>query len=179
MTSPIRTERHDDVLVIISNSPPVNALGAAVREGLVAAIAEGMADASVTAMVIRCDGKTFFAGADITEFGKPPVGPMLPVVVDTIEAADKPVVAAIHGTALGGGLEVALACHYRAAIASAKLGVPEVKLGLLPTGGAGASEDSEDSPEPVSGCATATRPTTRCASPTRPSRPRRSCPSVT
>ncbi len=135
MTSPIRTERHDDVLVVISDSPPVNALSAAVREGLVAAIAEGSADASITAMVIRCDGKTFFAGADITEFGKPPVGPMLPVVVDAIEASDKPVVAAIHGTALGGGCEVALGCHYRVAVPSAVLGTPEVKLGLLPGAG--------------------------------------------
>ena len=135
MTSPIRTERHDDVLVVISDSPPVNALSAAVREGLVAAIAEGSADASITAMVIRCDGKTFFAGADITEFGKPPVGPMLPVVDDAIEASDKPVVAAIHGTALGGGCEVALGCHYRVAVPSAVLGTPEVKLGLLPGAG--------------------------------------------
>ena len=135
MTSPIRTERHDDVLVIISDSPPVNALGAAVRQGIEAGIKEGVADASITAMVIRCDGRTFFAGADITEFGKAPVDPLLPVLVDMIEASDKPVVAAIHGTALGGGCEVALACHYRIAVPSAKLGTPEVKLGLLPGAG--------------------------------------------
>ena len=135
MTSPIRTERHDDVLVIISDSPPVNALGAAVRQGIEAGIKEGVADASVTAMVIRCDGRTFFAGADITEFTKPPVEPLLPALVDMIEASDKPVVAAIHGTALGGGCEVALACHYRIAAPSAKLGTPEVKLGLLPGAG--------------------------------------------
>lgn len=135
MTSPIRTERHDDVLVIISNNPPVNALGAAVRQGLEAAIKEGEADDSIAAMVIRCDGRTFFAGADITEFGRPPVEPMLPTVVDMIEASTKPVVAAIHGTALGGGCEVALGCHYRVAVPSAKLGTPEVKLGLLPGAG--------------------------------------------
>ncbi|MGR6328116.1 3-hydroxyacyl-CoA dehydrogenase NAD-binding domain-containing protein [Sphingomonas sp. XXL09] len=135
MTSPIRTERHDDVLVIISDNPPVNALGAAVRQGLEAAIKEGEADDSIAAMVIRCDGRTFFAGADITEFGKPPVEPMLPGVVDMIEASTKPVVAAIHGTALGGGCEVALGCHYRVAVPSAKLGTPEVKLGLLPGAG--------------------------------------------
>ncbi|MCU6452512.1 3-hydroxyacyl-CoA dehydrogenase NAD-binding domain-containing protein [Sphingomonas sp. A2-49] len=135
MTSPIRTERHDDVLVIISDNPPVNALGAAVRIGLAAAVAEGIADASVAAMVIRCDGRTFFAGADITEFGKPMVEPGLPTVVDTIEASTKPVVAAIHGTALGGGCEVALGCHYRVAVPSAKIGTPEVKLGLLPGAG--------------------------------------------
>ncbi|MFN3511250.1 MAG: 3-hydroxyacyl-CoA dehydrogenase NAD-binding domain-containing protein, partial [Tsuneonella troitsensis] len=80
----------------------------------------------------RCDGRTFFAGADITEFGKPPMGPSLPETLDAMEASDKPVVAAIHGTALGGGCEVALACHYRVAVPSAKLGLPEVKLGLIP-----------------------------------------------
>ncbi len=135
MTSPIRTERHDDVLVIISDSPPVNALGAAVRQGLEAAVRQGVADASVSAMVIRCEGKTFFAGADITEFGKPMQEPALPTLVDQIEASDKPVVAAIHGTALGGGCEVALGCHYRLAVPSAVLGTPEVKLGLLPGAG--------------------------------------------
>jgi 3-hydroxyacyl-CoA dehydrogenase len=135
MTSPIRTERHDDVLVIISDNPPVNALGAAVRIGLEAAIKEGVADESIHAMVIRCDGRTFFAGADITEFGKPMVEPGLPTVVDLIEASTKPVVAAIHGTALGGGCEMALGCHYRVAVPSAKIGTPEVKLGLLPGAG--------------------------------------------
>ena len=135
MTSPIRTERHDDVLVIISDNPPVNALGAAVRQGLEAAIKEGVADASIAAMVIRCDGRTFFAGADITEFGKPPKGASLHDVIEMMDASPKPIVAAIHGTALGGGCEVALACHYRVAVPSAKLGLPEVKLGLLPGAG--------------------------------------------
>jgi 3-hydroxyacyl-CoA dehydrogenase len=135
MTSPIRTERQGDVLVIVSNNPPVNALGAAVRQGLAAAIAEGVADPGIAAMVIRCDGRTFFAGADIKEFGTPPVEPSLTDVIDAIEASDKPVVAAIHGTALGGGCEVALGCHYRVAVASAKIGTPEVKLGLLPGAG--------------------------------------------
>jgi 3-hydroxyacyl-CoA dehydrogenase len=135
MTSPIRTERHGDVLVIISDNPPVNALGAAVRSGLEAGVNEGLGDASIKAMVIRCDGRTFFAGADITEFGKPMQGPGLGTVIDLIEAADKPIVAAIHGTALGGGCEVALGCHYRVAVPSAKLGLPEVKLGLLPGAG--------------------------------------------
>ena len=132
MTSPIRTERHDDVLVIISDNPPVNALGQAVRAGLAAGVEEAVGDDSVKAVVIRCDGRTFFAGADITEFGKPPMGPSLPEALDKLEASDKPVVAAIHGTALGGGCEVALACHYRVAVPSAKLGLPEVKLGLIP-----------------------------------------------
>src|SRR5215212_6379887 len=134
-TSPISTRKHGDVLIVLSNNPPVNALSTAVRQGLVAAIAEAEADDSVSAVVIACEGQTFFAGADITEFGKPPQMPWLPEVVDTIEKSSKPVVAAIHGTALGGGLEVALACHYRVAVPSAKLGTPEVKLGLLPGAG--------------------------------------------
>jgi 3-hydroxyacyl-CoA dehydrogenase len=134
-TSPISTRRHGDVLIILSNNPPVNALSTPVRQGLVDAIAEAEADDAVKAVVIACEGQTFFAGADITEFGKPPQNPWLPQVVDTIEDCSKPVVAAIHGTALGGGLEVALACHYRVADKSAKLGTPEVKLGLLPGAG--------------------------------------------
>ena len=133
--APIRTERHDDVLVVISDNPPVNALGAAVRAGLAETVREGAADPAVRALVIRCEGRTFFAGADITEFGKPPVSPGLPEVVDAIEGCAKPVIAAIHGTALGGGLEVALGCHRRIAARSAKLGLPEVKLGLLPGAG--------------------------------------------
>ncbi|MHA3841996.1 3-hydroxyacyl-CoA dehydrogenase NAD-binding domain-containing protein [Sphingomonas aestuarii] len=135
MTSPITTTRDGDVLIVVSNNPPVNALGAAVRTGLDAAIDEAAADDSIKAVVIACDGQTFFAGADITEFGKPPVEPLLPALVDKIEASEKPVVAAIHGTALGGGCEVAIACHYRIAVPSAKLGTPEVKLGLLPGAG--------------------------------------------
>jgi 3-hydroxyacyl-CoA dehydrogenase len=134
-TSPISTRKHGDVLIVLSNNPPVNALSTPVRQGLVDAIAEAEADDSVHAVVIACEGQTFFAGADITEFGKPPQNPWLPQVVDTIENCSKPVVAAIHGTALGGGLEVALACHYRVADKSAKLGTPEVKLGLLPGAG--------------------------------------------
>ena len=135
MSSPISTKMHGDVLIVTSNNPPVNALSHAVREGLVAAIANADADDAVKAVVIACDGQTFFAGADITEFGKPMQLPMLPQVVDIIENCTKPVVAAIHGTAFGGGLEVALASHYRVAVPSAKLGVPEVKLGLLPGAG--------------------------------------------
>jgi 3-hydroxyacyl-CoA dehydrogenase len=133
--SPISTTRHGDVLIVTSNNPPVNALGAAVRQGLVAAIEEAEGDEAIKAVVIRCEGQTFFAGADISEFGKPMAMPMLPQVVDIIENCSKPVVAAIHGTALGGGLEVALASHYRIAVPDAKFGVPEVKLGLLPGAG--------------------------------------------
>ncbi|HEU4537100.1 MAG TPA: enoyl-CoA hydratase-related protein, partial [Polyangiaceae bacterium] len=133
--SPISTERRGDILIITSNNPPVNALGHAVREGLAGAIEAADADGAVKAVVLRCEGQTFFAGADIAEFGRPLREPLLPAIVDRIEALSKPVVAAIHGTALGGGLEVALACHYRVAAPSAKLGLPEVKLGLLPGAG--------------------------------------------
>ncbi|MEO6433793.1 MAG: 3-hydroxyacyl-CoA dehydrogenase NAD-binding domain-containing protein, partial [Sphingomicrobium sp.] len=137
MTSPISTRMHGDILIILSNNPPVNALGAAVRKGLVAGIAEAEADDSVKAVVIACEGQTFFAGADVSEFGTPKAfeQPMLPQVVDIIEGCSKPVVAAIHGTAFGGGIEVALACHYRVAVPTAKLGTPEVKLGILPGAG--------------------------------------------
>jgi len=134
-TGPISTRKHGDVLIVLSNNPPVNALSTPVRQGLVDAIAEAEADDGVKALVIACEGQTFFAGADITEFGKPPQQPWLPAVVDAIENCSKPVVAAIHGTALGGDLEVALGCHYRVADKSAKLGTPEVKLGLLPGAG--------------------------------------------
>ena len=134
-SGPIRIERDGDILQITSDSPPVNALGAAVRDGLEAAVKAGVADASIAAIVLRCAGRTFFAGADISEFGKPLQGIPLPTLVDMIEASPKPVVAAIHGTALGGGCEVALGCHYRVAVPSAKLGTPEVKLGLLPGAG--------------------------------------------
>ncbi|GLR47280.1 3-hydroxyacyl-CoA dehydrogenase NAD-binding domain-containing protein [Sphingomonas astaxanthinifaciens] len=137
MTSPITTTRHGHVLIISSNNPPVNALGHAVREGLVKGIEEADASDEIKAVVIIGEGATFFAGADISEFGTPKAfaQPVLPQVVDIIENCTKPVVAAIHGTALGGGLEVALACHYRVAVPTAKLGVPEVKLGLLPGAG--------------------------------------------
>ncbi len=128
----VTTERHGDVLVVIVNNPPVNALSWHVRQGLKDSFEAGIADDGVKAIVLRCDGATFIAGADITEFGKPSQGPDFNAVLNMIELAPKPVVAAIHGTALGGGLETALVCHYRVAVPSAKLGVPEVKLGLLP-----------------------------------------------
>jgi 3-hydroxyacyl-CoA dehydrogenase len=123
------------VAVLTLNSPPVNALSAPVRDGIAAALAAVAADDSVQAMVLICAGRTFIAGADITEFGRPPQGASLHKVIEAIEAFPKPIVAAIHGTALGGGLETALACHWRVAVPSAKLGLPEVKLGLLPGAG--------------------------------------------
>ncbi|WP_010544908.1 3-hydroxyacyl-CoA dehydrogenase NAD-binding domain-containing protein [Sphingomonas elodea] len=133
--SVITTSRQGNVLILTSDNPPVNALGAAVRQGLQAGIEEARSDDSIQAVVITCAGKTFFAGADITEFGKAMAEPSLPVLVDQIEALDKPVIAAVHGTALGGGCEVALASHYRIAVPSAKFGLPEVKLGILPGAG--------------------------------------------
>ena len=130
--SQVSIECRDGVAVISINNPPVNALSQPVREGLTRSIDEVAADDDVKAIVIFCTGRTFIAGADIREFGRPPEPPYLPDVVALIEASDKPVVAAMHGTALGGGLEVALGCHYRIAAGSASLGFPEVNLGLLP-----------------------------------------------
>ncbi len=125
----------DGVAVVSVNSPPVNTLTVGVRDGLAAAFKRVLGDAAVHAIVLICEGRTFIAGADITGFGKPPQGASLLEVLKGIEGASQHVVAAIHGTALGGGFEVALACHYRVAVPSAKCGLPEVKLGLLPGAG--------------------------------------------
>lgn len=135
MAEVVTFAKEGSVGVITVNNPPVNALSQAVRAGIKAGIAKGIADADVSAMVILCAGRTFIAGADIREFGKPPMEPHLPDVCQFIEDCPKPVVAAIHGTALGGGLEIPLSCHFRIAVATAKVGLPEVKLGLLPGAG--------------------------------------------
>ncbi|MGI8841435.1 MAG: 3-hydroxyacyl-CoA dehydrogenase NAD-binding domain-containing protein [Caulobacteraceae bacterium] len=124
-----------EVGVITLNSPPVNALSAVVRDGIVGGMETAVADTGAKAIVLICEGRTFIAGADITEFGGAMKGASLFAVEDAIEGAPKPVIAAIHGTALGGGLEVALACHYRVAVPSARCGLPEVALGLLPGAG--------------------------------------------
>jgi 3-hydroxyacyl-CoA dehydrogenase len=124
-----------EVGTVTINSPPVNALSQAVRDGLKGGVEAALANGTVKAIVIICAGRTFIAGADITEFGKPPAPPYLPDVLDVIENASKPVVAALHGTALGGGFEVALTAHYRIAVPSAKCGLPEIKLGLIPGAG--------------------------------------------
>ena len=135
MSEVVSLERQGAIAVITVNNPPVNALGQAVRAGLQSAFNEANADQSVQAVVLVCAGNTFIAGADIKEFGKPPVAPSLPDVIEGIEQITKPSVAVIHGTALGGGLEVALGCHYRIARKDAQVGLPEVKLGLLPGAG--------------------------------------------
>ena len=124
-----------DIAVLTLNSPPVNALSAGVRDGLALGVAQAMENPAVKAVVLICEGRTFIAGADITEFGGAQKGASLYDVQNTIENATKPVIAAIHGTALGGGLEVALTCHYRVAVPSARCGLPEVNLGLLPGAG--------------------------------------------
>ncbi|MBD3658343.1 3-hydroxyacyl-CoA dehydrogenase NAD-binding domain-containing protein [Marinobacter sp.] len=135
MSEVVTYNRDGSIGVITVNYPPVNALSHAVRSGLLAALEQGEQDADAKVLLVVCEGRTFIAGADIREFGKPMQEPGLPSVINRIEDASKPVVAAIHGTALGGGLEVALGCHYRVALASAKVGLPEVKLGLLPGAG--------------------------------------------
>jgi 3-hydroxyacyl-CoA dehydrogenase len=126
---------HGNVLVVTIDHPPVNALSVDVRRGVAEAIDAAQSDADVAAVLIVGAGRNFIAGADIREFGKPPLPPLLPAVCNSIEASAKPVVAAIHGAALGGGLEIALAAHYRIAVRGAKLGLPEVQLGLLPGAG--------------------------------------------
>ncbi|CAD7030554.1 3-hydroxyacyl-CoA dehydrogenase [Pseudorhizobium endolithicum] len=131
----VRGEIHGEVLVVTIENPPVNALSADVRAGLVTALDRAAGDASILGLVITGAGKTFIAGADIREFGQPPVEPILPTVIERIEASGKPVVAAINGAALGGGLEVALGCHYRVASPAAQMGLPEVKLGIVPGAG--------------------------------------------
>lgn len=135
MSEVVKLERHDEVGIVTVDSPPVNALSAAVRGGILECIKAAIADPAIKGIVLTCAGRTFIAGADITEFGKPPKAPALNEVLAEIENSPKPVVAAIHGTALGGGLEVALACHFRVAVKEARLGLPEVKLGLLPGAG--------------------------------------------
>ncbi|HEY2993283.1 MAG TPA: 3-hydroxyacyl-CoA dehydrogenase NAD-binding domain-containing protein [Methylomirabilota bacterium] len=135
MTQSVDLDRRGRVAVLTVNNPPVNALSQHVRQGLRDGLQQAVADSAVSAVVIACAGRTFIAGADITEFGKPPAPPSLHEVLDLIESSAKPVIAAIHGTALGGGLEVTLACHYRVGVKDARFGLPEVKLGLLPGAG--------------------------------------------
>jgi 3-hydroxyacyl-CoA dehydrogenase len=135
MPSVVGYERRGAVGVITVDNPPVNALSRAVRQGLVDALMQGLGDSEAKAIVVIGAGRTFIAGADIKEFGKPLEPPDLNFVISGLETASKPTIAAIHGTALGGGLEVALGCHYRVALATAQVGLPEVKLGIIPGAG--------------------------------------------
>lgn len=132
--SVVRLELEGRLAVVTIDNPPVNALSQAVRAGIVLAVDEAE-DAGADAIVLCCAGRTFVAGADIREFGKPPQPPWLPEVIARIEACRRPVVAAIHGTTLGGGLELALGCHFRIAVPTARVGFPEVNLGLIPGAG--------------------------------------------
>jgi len=130
-----RFEKRGNVGIIWINNPPVNAISVGVRAAIIDGVAKLAQDAEVNIGILACEGRTFMAGADITEFGKPPLSPGLHEAIHAVESSVKPIVAAIHGTAFGGGLEVALGCHYRVAVAGAKIGLPEVKLGLLPGAG--------------------------------------------
>jgi 3-hydroxyacyl-CoA dehydrogenase len=132
---PVTLTRRGSIGLIVIDNPPVNALSQAVRAGLVEAVDALNADAALKAGLVLCRGRTFIAGADISEFAKPPLPPHLPDVVAHLETSAKLMVAAIHGTALGGGFEIALGCHYRCALADAKIGFPEIRLGILPGAG--------------------------------------------
>ncbi|HET8791254.1 MAG TPA: enoyl-CoA hydratase/isomerase family protein, partial [Modicisalibacter sp.] len=135
MQNKVSYARHARVGVIRIDNPPVNALGQAVRQGLLDALREALDDDLVEVLVLLAAGRTFIAGADIREFGKPPQAPLLPDVINALEMSTKPLIAVLHGTALGGGLEVALGCHWRIALEGTRAGLPEVKLGLLPGAG--------------------------------------------
>ncbi|HEV8549829.1 MAG TPA: enoyl-CoA hydratase-related protein, partial [Polyangiaceae bacterium] len=126
---------HGAVALLTLNNPPVNALSHALRAALWERLAEAQAAPEIEAIVLHCEGRTFVAGADIREFGKAPQAPDVPELIEFVDASPKPIVAALHGTTLGGGLELALACHFRVAAGTTKLGFPEVLLGLLPGGG--------------------------------------------
>src|SRR5207248_260184 len=131
----VDVRRDGAIAIVVIDNPPVNALKHGVRVGLMEAFTRARDDAGVDAIVITCAGRTFVAGADITEFDKPPQPPSLTDLIAVLEGTPKPTVAALFGTALGGGLELALGCHFRVAAPNARLGQPEIKLGLIPGGG--------------------------------------------
>ena len=135
MPGVVALRRDGEIAVITVDNPPVNALSQAVRTGLIEAFSEARDDPAVKAIVLTAAGRTFVAGADITEFDKPVSGPTLVEVIALLDAIAKPTVAAVHGTPLGGGLELTLGCHFRIAAAGTRLGLPEIKLGLMPGAG--------------------------------------------
>ena len=131
----VRSERHGEIGVIVVDNPPVNAIAPSVRDGIYSAVQELSADEAVGAVVLHCAGSTFMAGADIRRLGAGPTGRTTAEISASLEAMRKPVVAALQGNALGGGLEIALGCHFRCAHSGTRLGLPEVNLGLIPGGG--------------------------------------------
>ena len=135
MSGPVSYELKDNVGIITVNNPPVNALSQAVRQGLFDCLNEALKDNGAEAIVVMGGGRTFMAGADISEFGKPTLDPDLNKVINAYENSSKPTIAALHGTPLGGGLEVAMGCNYRVANSKTRLGLPEVLLGILPGAG--------------------------------------------
>ena len=135
MDNPVSMRRDGNVAIITIDNPPVNALRHAVRKGIQDCVIAARDDAAVEAIVITGAGRTFVAGADITEFGKPPQPPSLIDVIATLDEVKKPTIAAVHGTPLGGGLELTMGCHFRVAAPSTRLGLPEIKLGLIPGAG--------------------------------------------
>ncbi|HMK81386.1 MAG TPA: 3-hydroxyacyl-CoA dehydrogenase NAD-binding domain-containing protein [Xanthobacteraceae bacterium] len=135
MDTPVSLRRDGNVAIITIDNPPVNALRHGVRKGIQNCVVAARDDASVEAIVITGAGRTFVAGADITEFGKPPQPPSLIEVIATLDEVKKPTIAAVHGTPLGGGLELTMGCHFRVAAPSTRLGLPEIKLGLIPGAG--------------------------------------------
>ena len=136
----VRVDRDDDIAVIVVNSPPVNTINAQVRAGLDRALDAIAARLEVRAVLLVCEGGTFFSGADIGEFNGPPMEAEYRAIFGRIESLAVPVAAAMHGTVMGGGLEIALACHYRVAAPGTKFGLPEVTLGIIP--GAGGQQAS-------------------------------------
>jgi len=127
--------KQEGIAFVAVDNPPVNALNLELRQAMLRAVSDIDKDSEVLGVVLHCTGRTFIAGADIAEFARPPVAPHLPEVVKAIEQSNKPWIAAIHGRALGGGLEVSLACHYRVAMENSLLGLPEVTLGIIPGSG--------------------------------------------
>ena len=135
MSSPVTLDRHGNIALITLDNPPVNAIAHPVRAALLAAIVEADEDPAIQAIVLHGAGRNFIAGADIREMDQPAKPPLLNDVLLRLEGCRKPVIAALHGAVLGGGLEVALASHFRCAAENVQLGFPEVKLGLLPGSG--------------------------------------------